>query len=131
MLIEYTPIAQKITMAGNIQRYGTVNSLTHRPISGRFRITSIALPIHIDTIRPQNNSGLRVITIGPGWMLWIIIAPNISAITAPVGMPIVSSGMKHVCAAALLAASGPATPRMLPVPSGNSPLRSGTFFSTA
>ena len=68
-------------------------------------------------------------TCGPGWMLWMVIAPTISAITALGGMPSVSSGMNEVCEAALLAASGPATPRMLPVPNGTSPGRALTFFS--
>src|SRR6476660_8146017 len=86
------------------------------PISGRFRITSIALPSHIDTIRPQNSVGLLVMTCGPGWMLWMVMAPTISAITALGGMPRVSSGMKDVWAAALLADSGPATPSMAPLP---------------
>ena len=74
----------------------------------------MALPIHIEAIRPQNNSGLLVITWGPGWMLWIVIAPTIKAITALGGMPSVSKGMKEVCEAELLADSGAATPRMLP-----------------
>ena len=99
------------------------------PISGRFRITSIALPIHIEAIRPQNSCGLLVITCGPGWMLWMVIAPTISAITALGGMPSVSSGMKEVCEPALLADSGAATPRMLPLPNGTSPGRSLVFFS--
>ena len=90
---------------------------------------SIRLPIHIEAIRPQNSCGLLVITCGPGWMLWIVIAPTISAITAFGGMPSVSIGMKEVCAPALLAASGPATPRMLPLPNGTSPGLSLIFFS--
>ncbi|MNJ63622.1 hypothetical protein D3C77_595370 [compost metagenome] len=80
------------------------------PISGRFRITSIRLPIHIEAIRPQNSSGWLVITCGPGWMLWMVIAPTISAITALPGIPSVSKGMNEVCAPALLADSGPARP---------------------
>ena len=76
------------------------------PISGRFSTTSIRLPTHIDATRPQNSEGLDVITCGPGWMLWMVIAPTISAITAFSGMPSVSSGMNEVCAPALLADSG-------------------------
>ena len=34
-------------------------------------------------------------TPGPGWMLWIIMAPIISAITAVAGMPSVSMGMNE------------------------------------
>src|SRR5207344_1720953 len=49
-------------------------------------------------------------------MPWIIIAPTISAMMALPGMPRVSSGMKLVCAPALLAASGAATPSIAPRP---------------
>ena len=79
-------------------------------------ITSIRLPIHIDATSPQNRSGLRSITCGPGTMPWIIIAPTISAMTAFGGSPSVSSGMNEVCAPALLADSGPATPAGAPRP---------------
>src|SRR5215204_7763090 len=99
---------QKAMIAGYSRRYGTVSSLIHRPISGRFRITSIALPTHIEAIRPQTSCGFDVITCGPGWMPLIVIAPTISAITALGGMPRVSIGMNEVCAPALLADSGPA-----------------------
>src|SRR3569832_1834501 len=92
-------------------------------------MTSIRLPSHIDTISPQICCGLLVITCGPGWMLWIVIAPTISAITALGGMPSVSSGMNDVCEPALLADSGDATPRMLPLPNGTSPGRSLVFFA--
>src|SRR5664279_73764 len=98
------------------------------PISGRLRMTSIALPTHIDAISPQNRPGLDVITCGPGWMLWIVIAPTIIAITAFSGMPRVSSGMNDVCAPALLADSGPATPWIAPLPNWDGSL--AIFFST-
>jgi len=62
-------------------------------------------------------------------MLWMVMAPTISAITALGGMPSVSSGMKEVCEPALLADSGPATPRMLPWPNGTSPGLIFDFFS--
>ena len=55
----------------------------------------------------------------PGAMPWISIAPIISAITGLDGMPSVSSGMNDVCAPALLADSGAATPSTAPLP--NSP----------
>src|SRR3954464_4155421 len=129
LLVEYTPMAQNSTMAGNRNLYGTVSSLIQMPISGRFRITSIRLPIHIDAIRPQNSCGFEVITCGPGWMPLIVIAPTISAITALGGMPSVSIGMNEVCAPALLADSGPATPWIAPLPNGTRGLRT-SFFST-
>ena len=80
------------------------------PINGKLRMTSIRLPIHIEAIIPQKSPGRSVITCGPGAMPWIIIAPIIRAITGLEGMPSVSSGMKEVCAPALLADSGAATP---------------------
>ena len=55
-------------------------------------------------------------------MLWIVIAPTISAITAFGGMPSVRSGMNDVCAPALFALSGPATPSIAPLPN-----RDGSF----
>ena len=33
------------------------------------KATHMALPIHMEAIKPQNNSGLLVMTCGPGWML--------------------------------------------------------------
>src|SRR5947199_2169662 len=118
---------QNSVMAGKRNRYGTVSSLIQMPIIGRFSTTSIRLPTHIDAIRPQKSCGLLVITCGPGWMPLIVIAPTISAITALGGMPSVSIGMNGVCAPALLADSGPATPRMSPLP--NLPLAPAIFFS--
>src|SRR5436190_7812280 len=107
---------QNNRMAGARKRYGTVSSFTHMPIIGRLMMTSMKLPIHIEAIMPQNRSGFLVMTSGPGWMPWMIMAPTISAITALDGMPRVSIGMNEVCAAALLAASGAATPSTAPLP---------------
>ena len=59
----------------------------------------------------------------------MVIAPTISAITAFGGMPRVSSGMKEVCAPALLADSGPATPSIAPFPKREGSRAS--FFSSA
>ena len=78
---------------------------------------------------PQNSSGLRVITCGPGTMPWMVMAPTISAMTALGGMPSVSSGMNAACAPALFAASGPATPSMAPLPKRDGSF--ATFFSSA
>ena len=87
-------------------------------------MTRIRLPTHMLAIRPQNSSGLSRINCGPGCSPCIIRAPSISAMTAFDGRPSVSSGMNEVCAAALLAASGPATPSMAPFPN-----LSGSFDS--
>ncbi len=66
------------------------------PMSGRFRMTRNRLPIHMEAIRPQNREGLLSITCGPGWMLWIVRAPIMRAMTAFEGRPSVSIGMKEV-----------------------------------
>ena len=58
----------------------------------------------------------------------MISAPIISAITGFDGMPSVSIGMNEVCAPALLAASGAATPSIAPLP--NSAECRDTFFSS-
>src|SRR3712207_7257623 len=79
-------------------------------------MSSIRLPTHMDAIMPQNRVGFLVITWGPGMMPWIVIAPTIRAITALGGIPKVNSGMNEVCAPALLALSGPATPSIAPRP---------------
>ena len=69
-----------------------VSIFTHIPIRGRFKSTSIRLPIHIETIRPQNKAGSSVTTLGPGVMPWMIRAPIISAITGLEGCPGSASG---------------------------------------
>ena len=58
----------------------------------------------------------------------MISAPIISAITGLDGMPSVSIGMNDVCAPALLAASGAATPSIAPLP--NCAEFRDTFFSS-
>ncbi len=86
------------------------------------------LPIHMLAISPQKRSGREVMTCGPGTMPWIIIAPSINAIDALPGMPSVSIGTNVVCAQALLALSGPATPSIAPLPKRDGSFAS--FFST-
>ena len=90
--------------------------------------SSMRLPIHMLAMMPQKSWGLFTITSGPGTMPWIVIAPTMSAITAFGGMPRARSGMKEVCAPALFAASGPATPSMAPRPKRLGSFAS--FFST-
>ena len=84
--------------------------------------------IRMLAMRPQNRPGRSVITRGPGAMPWIISAPIIIAMVGLPGMPKVNIGMNEVCAPALLADSGAATPLMSPWPNR----RGGraTFFSS-
>ena len=74
------------------------------------------LPMYMLATMPQNMSGFCVISRGPGCRPWMMKAPSSSAITTLGGMPSVSSGMNAPPAAALLAASGPATPSIAPLP---------------
>ena len=67
-------------------------------------------------IRPQNSAGSVEMMFGPGVTPCRISAPTIIAMVALAGMPSVRSGMKLVCAPALLALSGAATPSMAPLP---------------
>ena len=107
------------TSAGRARR-GTA---PRRRTSGRLMTSSIRLPIHMLAMIPQKSRGLFTITSGPGTMPWMVIAPTISAITAFGGIPRARSGMKEVCAPALFADSGPATPSMRPAPEAPRVLR--------
>ena len=55
-------------------------------------------------------------SMGPGVRPLIISVPSRMASAGVVGMPSDSSGMKPAMAVALLAASGAATPSIMPVP---------------
>jgi len=87
----------------------------------------MTFPIHMLATNPQKSSGRSRISCGPACNPCIIRAPIISAIVAFDGRPSVSMGMNEVCAAALLAASGPATPSMAPRPNRLGSF--ATFFS--
>ena len=76
----------------------------------------MTLPMYMLATMPQNRPGFCAISSGPGCRPCTMKAPSSSAITTLGGMPSVSSGMKPPPAAALLAASGPATPSIAPLP---------------
>ena len=85
--------------------------------------------MYMEAITPQKRFGCSWSRSGPGRMPWIIKATKIMAIDAFPGMPNVNRGMKEEVEAALLAASGAATPSIAPLPN-----RSGCLerrFSTA
>ena len=120
----YVPMQQNARMPGYSVWNGTRRRRIQIPIMGRLRTSSIMLPIHMLATTPQNRSGYLVRTCGPGDMPWICRAPSMSAMAAPAGIPSVNIGMKCVRAAALFAASGPATPSIAPCPK-----RLGSFAS--
>ena len=47
---------------------GMFSNLTHRPTSGRFRISSITLPMYIDAISAHTMAPLVSNSCGPGWI---------------------------------------------------------------
>jgi hypothetical protein len=89
----------------------------------------MTLPIYMLATMPQKTLGFWVIINGPGCSPCTTKAPSSNAITTLGGMPKVISGMKAPPAAALLAASGPATPSIAPLPKRSGVLDS--FFSMA
>ena len=103
-------------MSGNRTWYGTRRNCTHRPISGRLRISSMTLPTYMLAMTPQKTSGCCVISIGPGCTSWMTSAPSRSAVTALLGMPSDSIGIIAPATAELFADSGPATPSIAPLP---------------
>ena len=67
-------------------------------------------------ISPQTKSGFFENSSGPGRSPQIMKAPSITAVDADPGMPRVNSGTMAPAVAELLAASGPATPSIAPLP---------------
>jgi hypothetical protein len=47
---------------------GIFSSFTHRPTSGRFRISSITLPMYRLAISAHTRAPLLSNSCGPGWM---------------------------------------------------------------
>ncbi len=99
------------------------------PASGRFSASRIALPTYMLAMTPQTRSAFFSNSCGPGCRPNMISAPSMIAVVPEPGMPSANIGTIAPLAAALLAASGPATPSIAPVP--NSSGCFDTFFSTA
>src|SRR6476469_7494288 len=75
-------------------------------------------------ISVQISSGSFSKRVGPGWIPYETNAVSITAAVALVGNPSDSIGTKVPAAEALLAASGPATPSMAPLPNSSGCLES-------
>ena len=75
-------------------------------------------------IRPQTSCGSFSNSSGPGWMPKPVSAASMIAAVALVGRPRDSIGTSVPAAEALLAASGPATPSMAPLPNSSGCLES-------
>src|SRR3954447_9188536 len=78
-------------------------------------------------ISVQMSNGSLENSVGPGWIPYDTNAVSITAAVALVGSPSDSIGTNVPAAEALLAASGPATPSIAPLP--NSPLCFDSLFS--
>ena len=87
----------------------------------------MTLPTYRLAISPHTSSGCESKRSGPGWRLCCWNAASMMAAVAEVGRPRVSSGTSTPADAALLAASGPATPSIAPRP--NSSGWRESFFS--
>ncbi len=107
---------------------GMVSSRAHSRTSGRFSTSSITLPTYRLAISVQTSGPDSVNSCGPGCRPYDWNAVRMTAAVAEVGSPIVSSGTSTPAAAALFAASGPATPSIAPCP--NSSGWRDSFFST-
>ena len=98
---------------------GMVNSRAHTLAIGRFSTSSITLPMYRLAINVHTNGPDSLNNSGPGCSPYDWNATRMTAAVADVGSPMVSSGTSTPAAAALLAASGPATPSMAPWPNSS------------
>ncbi len=128
-LMLYAPSRQIIVIKGERMLKGTSRILTKTLINGTFKITRIMFPIYILVTTAQKISGLFFMIRGPGITPCTMKPANKSADTTVDGIPRVISGTNAPVAAALFAASGPATPSITPVPNFSGYLES--FFSVA
>ena len=64
----YTPTVAKIRMPAYRCGLGILSSFTHSPTRGRFRISSITLPIYSEAISAHTSAADVVNNWGPGWM---------------------------------------------------------------
>src|SRR5678815_5913067 len=80
-----------------------------------FRTSSMTLPMYIEAMRPHTKSGFLVKSRGPGCRLNNVSMPSSTAVVPDPGMPSVSSGIMAPPVDELFAASGEATPAIMPV----------------
>ena len=95
---------------------GKVSTLTNTGMNARLISTVTKLAIYSEPMSPQTKSGCSVNSSGPGRRPQIIMPPNKIAVVGEPGMPSVIIGSIEPVEAALLAASGAATPDTLPLP---------------
>src|SRR5918999_4013581 len=103
-------------MAGASTRNGTRAIEANPGMQNTLISSSITLPRYMLAMRPQAKSGFSSISSGPGCRPHIRNPPSNTAVDADPGMPNVNSGTIAPAEAALLAASGPTSPAIAPLP---------------
>ena len=101
---------------GNRIQGGTLKTFTKKRTIGTFRISNTILAINNAAINPQTTSGRSVNSKGPGVIFNVINKASKTAVVPEPGTPNVNIGTSAPPAAALLPASGAATPRGSPLP---------------
>ena len=95
---------------------GTINTFTNTFTIGTFISNNTTFAISNDAIKPHTISGRSVKSVGPGVIFKVISRASRTAVVPDPGTPSVSIGTRAPPAAALLPASGAATPLDTPVP---------------
>src|SRR5262245_264731 len=112
----YTPTTHR-PITNGIRACGGIDSRrVNSPTSGRLSTSNIWLAMYIAAMTVQNSSGWSCTNVGPGTIPLSSNAASTSAIVGANGIPNASNGTNAAPAAALLAASGPATPSTAPRP---------------
>ena len=114
--MESTPTKLIAATTGMSAQIGPAMSRVKRPIIGRFSTRSATLAMWSEATRPQTGSGWRSKRSGPGWTSSEMSMARITAVVPDPGTPGLSMGMSAPPEAALLPASGAATPRGSPWP---------------
>ena len=110
------PTKEIIVTPGNKMPAGTCNTRLNSLTMGTFRISNTTLAINREAISPQTTSGRSLNNSGPGVIFSVISKARRTAVVPEPGTPNVNIGTSAPPAAALLPASGAATPFGSPVP---------------
>ena len=95
---------------------GKSNTFVNNLTKGIFKNNKIIFPKNNAAINPQTTSGLFLNNKGPGVMFIVINIASKTAVVPDPGTPKDNIGTNAPPAAALLPASGAATPRSSPLP---------------
>jgi hypothetical protein len=96
-----------------------LSSFTNSPTKGRLSSSSTKLPTYMLAMIAQMRVDSFDISWGPGCRPYMVKTNSSSAVVGDPGMPRVNSGTMPPPTPALLAASGPATASMAPLPNSS------------